>query len=69
MSKLKDYIGKQIVGKTLHFHCDCTAFADITGTVIDYYVLSNEIVFKVQRQDGKIFDIGENHPSMVVNEL
>lgn len=67
--KLKDYIGKQLVGKTFRFRCDCTAFTEITGRVVGYYVLSNEVVFKVQRQDGKIFDIGENHPSMSVEEV
>lgn len=67
--KLKEYLGSVIVGKTLHFHCDCTAFSDLTGTIVDYYILSNELIFKVQRQDGKIYDIGENHPSMKVGEV
>lgn len=70
MERLKDVLAKQMVGKTLKFHCNCIAFNDIVGTVVGYYTLSNEIIFKVSRStDGKIFDIGENHPSMEVEEL
>lgn len=67
--RIKEYIGKQLVGKRLHLHCDCTVPIDVTGVVVDYYVVSRELFLKVQRSDGKIFDIGENHPSLNVEEL
>jgi hypothetical protein len=66
--KVKEYLGSQMVGKSLHFKCDCTSPIDLVGTVVDYYILSNELMLKVQRADGKIYDIGENHPSMKVYE-
>lgn len=67
--KFKEFIGQSLVGKRVHFHCDCTARLDLTGTIVDYYILSGELLVKVQTAEGKIYDIGENHPSMLVEQL
>jgi hypothetical protein len=67
--KLKDFIAESLVGKSARFVCNCTAHIDISGTVVGYTVLSNEILFKVQTQDGKLYEIGENHPNMNVIPL
>ena len=67
--KLKDFIGISLVGKKLRFLCNCTAHIDVSGTIVGYTVLSNEILFKVQTPEGKLYEIGENHPNMTVETL
>jgi hypothetical protein len=67
--KLKDFIGDSMVGKRLRFVCNCTAHIDISGTIVGYSILSNEILFKVQTPEGKLYEIGENHPNMNVFQL
>lgn len=64
--KLKDFIGDSLVGKKLRFVCNCTAHIDISGTIVGYTVVGNEILFKVQTPEGKLHEIGENHPNMNV---
>lgn len=63
----KDYIAKQIIGKRLHFTCECLMNLDVTGTVVDYEIISNEIVFLLD-VGGKIIRIGENHPNLYTKE-
>lgn len=67
--KLKDFIGDSMVGKKARFVCDCTAHIDISGTIVGYTVIANEILFKIQTQEGKLYEIGENHPNMNVLPL
>ena len=65
MVKFKDYIAKQIIGKKLHFKCDCLFPLDHTGTIKDYERVNNEIIYIVD-VGGKIIKIGENHPNLQV---
>lgn len=66
---IKDFIGKSMLGKTARFVCNCTAHIDLSGTIVSYWISGTEIVFKVQTQEGKIYDIGENHPNMTVQTI
>lgn len=65
MDSFKKYIAEQLVGKTLHFKCDCLIPLDHTGTIIGYEISGNEILFVVN-VGGKIIKIGENHPNLQV---
>lgn len=65
MDSFKKYIAEQLVGKTLHFKCDCLIPLDHTGTIIGYEISGNEILFVVNA-GGKIIKIGENHPNLQV---
>ena len=65
MENFKQYIAKQLIGKKLHFKCDCLFKIDHIGIVKDYEIKANEIIFIVD-VDGKIIKIGENHPNLQV---
>ena len=65
MVKFKDYIAKQLIGKKLHFKCDCLFPLDHTGTIKDYEIVNSEIIYIVD-VGGKIIKIGENHPNLQV---
>lgn len=65
MENFKRYIAKQLIGKKLHFKCDCLFKIDHIGIIKDYEIKANEIVFIVD-VDGKIIKIGENHPNLQV---
>lgn len=65
MVKFKDYIAKQLIGKKLHFKCDCLFPLDHTGTIKDYEIVNNEIIYIVD-VEGRIIKIGENHPNLQV---
>lgn len=67
--KLKDFIAESLLGKKARFVCNCTARFDAIGTIVSYWMSGNEIVFKIQTADGKLYDIGENHPNMTVEPL
>ena len=67
MIEFKRYIASQIIGKKLRFQCDCIMKMDIAGTVVDYELISNEIVFSVD-VNSKIIKIGENHPDLYIKE-
>lgn len=64
----KDYIAKQLIGKKIHFKCDCLFKLNHIGVIKDYKIVSNEIIFIVM-VDGKIINIGENHPNLKVIAL
>lgn len=67
--RFKEYIARQLIGKTLHFKCDClTLPLDHDGIIKDYEIVSGEIVWKVLI-NGKLISIGENHPSLIVLEI
>ncbi len=65
MVKFKDYIANQLIGKKLHFKCDCLFPLDHIGTIKDYEIVNNEIIYIVDVA-GKIIKIGENHPNLQV---
>lgn len=67
MTEFKKYIASQIIGKKLRFRCDCIMKMDIVGVVVDYELISNEIVFSVD-VNSKIIKIGENHPDLYIKE-
>lgn len=67
MQTFKSYIAKSLIGKRLHFKCDCLLGLDHTGIIKDFEMISNEIVFIVD-VDGRIVRIGENHPNLYVEE-
>lgn len=62
----KDYIAQQLIGKKLHFMCECLMPFDIESSkIIDYELKNNEIIFLVDT-GKKIMRIGENHPKLFV---
>lgn len=65
---LKDYLAKQMLGKRLHFHCDCIVSMNVDGIIRDYELNGNEIIFIVD-VDGKLIKIGENHPNMKISRI
>ena len=65
MENFKQYIAKQLIGKKLHFKCDCLFKIDHIGIIKDYEIKANEIIFIVD-VNGKIIKIGENHPNLQV---
>ena len=67
--KLKEFIAESMIGKKARFLCNCTAHIDLSGTIVSYWLSGQEIVFKVQTADGKLYDIGENHPNMTVETI
>lgn len=61
----KSFIAKQLIGKELHFTCDCLVPINIRGEIKDYEILNNEIVFIVDVK-GRLVKLGENHPNLMV---
>lgn len=68
MTNFKEYIASSFINKKLHFKCQCLFPLDFVGTIKGYKIQGDEIVWKVDR-DGKIIDIGINHPNMTVEEI
>lgn len=68
MKPLQHILAEQMLNKNVHFKCDCSFPIDITGRIVDYEIISNEIIFKVQ-YDSKIISIGLNHPRMTAQIL
>ena len=69
MKFLKDYIAQSMLGKKMRFRCNCLYPLDFVGRILDYNIKSNEIVWVVSSEDGKIVNIGENHPNMEVEQV
>lgn len=69
MKFLKDYIAQSMLGKKMRFRCNCIYPLDFVGRILDYNIKSNEIVWVVSSEDGKIINIGENHPNMEVEQF
>lgn len=65
--KFKDYIAHQLIGKSLHFKCNCIFPLDTIGKIINYELIGNEIVFLVDVGDKQI-KIGENHPNLYIKK-
>lgn len=67
MQTFKSYIADKLIGKRLHFKCDCLLGMDYVGIIQDYEFILNEMIFIVD-VNGKIVRIGENHPNLYVEE-
>lgn len=68
MTNFKDYIAQQLIGKKFHFKCNCLFPLDHVGTIKDYEINQNEIIYIVE-VNGKIIKIGENHPNLLVKAM
>ena len=68
MTNFKDYIAQQLIGKKIHFKCNCLFPLDHVGTIIDNEINQNEIIYIVE-VNGKIIKIGENHPNLLVKAM
>lgn len=69
MIPIKTYIADTLVGKRLHFKCECLLNIDIIGTVKGWSMYHDEIIWDVYTDSGKFIRIGENHPNMFIDEL
>ncbi len=69
MTPIKSYIANSIIGKKLHFKCDCLLNIDVIGTVKNWSLYQGEIIWDVYTDSGKLIKIGENHPNMFIDEL
>ena len=58
-------MAQQMVGKTMHFKCDCILALDVTGQVVDFEITKDETIFTIST-NGKLIKIGTNHPNMEV---
>ncbi len=67
--KIKDYIGKSFLEKSFRFYCDCLIKMNVTGKVINYKILSNEIILIVQTTEGKTIQIGLNTPNLQIDSI
>jgi len=66
---IKVFVANQLVGKRLHFKCDCLVPLDFEGVVVGHHIENGEIIFEVQRTTPlgtSIVNIGINHPNMTV---
>lgn len=63
--EFKQYILERCIGKRLRFKCNCVMMMNFVGTIVDGYIRNNEIIFKID-VDGRLIEIGENHPGMMV---
>ena len=68
MKPFKKYIAEEFIGKKLHFECDCIFPLNHSGTIIDYEISHDEILFVVDI-NGKLIKIGENHPNLLVKSI
>lgn len=69
MTPFKQYIVEQLIGKTLHFTCDCILSLNVIGKIIDCEIKDCEFIFTVLTPDGKPIKIGSNHPNLKVEPV
>lgn len=69
MTPIKSYMADSLVGKHLHFRCDCVMNIDVIGTVKGWSVYQGEIVWDIYTDNGKVISIGENHPNMFIEDV
>lgn len=69
MISLKLYVAESLIGKHIHFKCDCVMDIDIVGEVRGWSIYNDEILWDVYTDSGKYIKIGENHPNMMIEEL
>lgn len=65
MINFKNFIAEQLIGKKLHFKCDCLFPLNHIGIIKDYEIVNNEILYIVE-VNNKLIKIGENHPKLQV---
>lgn len=65
MIPVQEHIAAQFLHKTFRFVCDCLIPIDVTGTVVDWSQVGQEIVLSVS-VGSKIIKIGLNHPDLMV---
>lgn len=65
---LKHILAESLKGRTYNFKCSCILPIDDIGTIKDYEIVNNEILFIVDFH-GKIVRIGENHPNMLLSPV
>ena len=69
MTPIKTHLAETIVGKQVHFRCDCVLNIDVVGVVKGWSLYQNEILWDVLLDSGKLIKIGENHPNMNIEVL
>jgi len=69
MIPIKSYIANLLVGKRVHFQCNCVLKIDVIGSVKGWSLNQNEILWDVMTDEGRIIKIGENHPNMNIEVL
>ena len=69
MTPIKTHLAKSLVGKKVHFRCDCVLNIDMIGVVKSWSLYQNEILWDVLTENGKMIKIGENHPNMNIEVL
>lgn len=69
MTPIKTHLAETIVGKRVHFRCDCVLNIDVVGVVKGWSLYQNEILWDVLLDSGKLIKIGENHPNMNIEVL
>ena len=69
MIPIKSHLAESLVGRRVHFQCDCVLNIDIIGVVKDWEMNHNEILWDVLTDSGKLIKIGENHPNMNIEVL
>ncbi len=69
MTPIKSYMADCLVGKKLHFKCNCLLNIDVVGIVKGWSMYHGEIVWDVYTDGGKFIRIGENHPNMNIEEV
>lgn len=68
MENFKEFIAQQLIGRNFHFKCQCLFPLDFIGVVKGYKIQGDEIIWKIDNE-GKLIDIGMNHPNMTVEEV
>lgn len=68
MNPARDFIASQFLGNTYHFKCECIMNLDVTGTVKDYELSTEEIILLVE-VNNRLIKIGLNHPNLYIEQL
>lgn len=61
MKSIKQLIGEYFKGKQVHYKCTCLFPIDCIGTIVDYRIDLNEVIF-ILESNGKRIEVGENAP-------
>lgn len=69
MTKYKQYVGDTLLNRKVHLTCDCIIGLDVVGTIINYEIVSNEIVYLLATDDGKLIRVGENTPDLKISVM
>lgn len=69
MTPIKSYLANTLVGKRVHFQCDCVLNIDVIGSIKGWSLNQGEILWEVVTDEGKMIKIGENHPNMNIEIL